>query len=130
MGHESKQKAERRHTKKAFGGRSAQEVYRTLAFPAHARCECGSAKIAIRARSFAPLDGVLKEPAFAMHLASQNGGQLPVVDFTSGKYVRIGVAYACDGCRKSLQVTAAKAPSWVCVEFDECPDQDRVSVQV
>lgn len=120
------------HTKKLFDGRqTAEEVHRSLAFPADARCACGSKKVAIRVRVFWPADDLVREkPEFAMQMAARHGGRLPVVEFKHGKHVRVGDAFACDLCKSVLEKEAAKAPSWVVVEVDRGPGPDNAQVQV
>ena len=71
-----------------------------------------------------------ENPEVIMALAAANEGCVPMVEFTYGKFVRIGDAYACPHCRHDLEVTASRRPSWVLVEFKEGPGADRPLVQV
>jgi hypothetical protein len=142
MGHQSRARASRKaetiHRRKLFDGKTtADELHREHAFPHDAYCgSCGSRKIAVRARTFAPMDWVLaNSPQWAMMEASKHNGQLPVVPIKGAggstlKYVRIGDAYACDLCKKQLEVEAAKGPSFVIVHFDHGPGPEKTVVQV
>lgn len=135
MGHQSRirqdRKAETIHRKKLFDGKlTAEEVHRGH-FPQDAYCKCGSTKVAICVRTFWPVEDLIRNrPEAAMALAAQHGGKLPCVDFTMGKHVRVGMAYACDSCKATLERKAASAPSWVVVEIDRGPGPDKPVVQV
>jgi len=115
---------------KMFGGATAQEVHQKLVFGGRACGKCG-APATIRCLSFAPFKEMSERaPEVIMALAAANEGCVPMVEFTYGKFVRIGDAYACPHCRHDLEVTASRRPSWVLVEFKEGPGADRPLVQV
>ena len=129
-------KPENIHRRQLFGGRTtAEEVHRSH-FPPDARCQCGSRKVAIRARTFMPLFDFLKDYAqAAMALAAQHGGQLPCVDLRGPgnrpvKHVRLGEVYGCDGCKALLEKTLAKGPSYVVVDIQRGPGPERSIIQV
>jgi len=134
MGQEAKTRQARKqaviHRRRLFDGKvTAEELHRALAF--QGRCgECGGPP-AIRARTFAPIEELhRRSPEFLIQLALRNEGRVPVIEFTYGKFVCIGDAYACDLCRGALERELAKAPSWVLVELDNGPGKDRPIVQV
>ena len=81
---------------------------------------CGKNAV-MTARVFAPLDGLPKEHLIVMGL-NHPGGQVPVVDTKSGKYVRIGEAAACALHRSDLERESAKHKDTWFVEFDYGPD--------
>jgi glutaredoxin len=121
------------HLKKFMGGQmTPNEAHRKLAFGGH-RCDSGGCgqPAAIRIRVFAPADEVMqRSPEFLIQLAAKNEGQIPVVDFRQGKYIRISEVYACDHCKGDAERAAAKGPSWTCVEIDRgIPDKVQVQVQ-
>ena len=129
---EKKAREERLHRRKLWNGRcTSEEVWRQH-LPQDARCGgCGSSKVAMRVRTFVPLDWLLnKAPQLAMEIAAKNEGRLHLVDFTHGKHVRVGDAFACDLCKKALEQEAAKAPSHVTVQIDRGPGPDNPIVQV
>lgn len=137
MGADSRTKNERIHRRKLWDGKTtAEELYRTHAFPPDARCKCGSPKIAIRARSFMALKKLLAElPPLAMQIASQHEGRIPIVEMRGPgnvpiKYVRIGDAFACDLCKRDLEKACAKHPSDIIIHIDKGPEPDRPVIQV
>ena len=103
------------------GEYSPSEVHKALAWGGR-RCDKCGAPSAIRIRVFAEYKEVLqRSPEFVMKLAADHNGEVPVVDFKSGKFIRVSEAFACAGCKQEAQREAAKAPSWCCVEIDEGP---------
>lgn len=137
MGKDSNIKAQRIHTRKLFNGQTtAEEVHRKYAFPPDAHCKCGSPKVAIRVRSFFPMSRLLKDhPQTAMHIAAQHSGNIPIVEMRGPgnvpvKYVRIGDAFACDMCKRELEVAASKHPSDVIIHVDRGPGPERPVFQV
>ena len=110
------------HRQKFMGGAaSPPELHRALAWGGR-RCDaCGGASV-VRILVFAEYRECLRRsPEFMLKLASEHDGQVPVVDFKQGKYVRVSCAYACANCRAEAERQAAKAPSWCCVEIDAGP---------
>jgi len=121
-----------RSSSKLFGGRfTSDEVWRQ-SLPSDARCGgCGSAKVAMRIRTFVPVDWLLKErPQLAIQIAAKHEGKLPCVEFTHGRHVRVGDAFACDFCKRELEKQAAKAPNYVTVQIDRGPGEDKPIIQV
>lgn len=105
------------------GEYTPQEVHRALAWGGRKCDKCGQ-PAAVRVRVFADAQEVMqRSPQFIMKLAAENNGQVPVVDFKQGKFIRVSQAYGCSGCRADLEHEAAKAPSWCCVEIDEGPKE-------
>lgn len=132
MGRESQAKQERKqeviHRTRLFGGQSAEDFYHSMH---NKRCQQCGAKAVMRAITFAPLAELhQRSPEFLIQLAQENQGTIPMVDFTTGKFVRVGEAWACGACRKDLQRQAAKAPSWCQVEFHDGPGPDNPVVAV
>lgn len=126
MGSRSKQKAEKIHVKRFMGGRqSPEQVHRELAWNGAWCGGCGSKAPVIRIITFAPFDELDKRDEgkmWLMQVALQNGGRVPIVEFTYGKFVRLGKVYACAGCRKDAEVASARGkPDWVLVEIQEAP---------
>lgn len=130
MGHEAKKRAEVRHFRKLFDGKmTAEEVHQSVALR-DKKCPCGLPAL-IRCRFFAPVkDMVDKNPQFMMQLAAQHNGTVPVVETKHGKMVRFSEAYSCTQHKSALEREAAKAPSWVLVDFDYGPGPDKAIVQV
>jgi len=125
------------HFNKLFGGKmTAEEVHRSTALRGR-KCPCGL-QAAGRAISFAPLSDLFdKDPMRVRWLAQQNGGQIPIVQFKTGredasaqKFVRLGEAVYCDICRSACEKAMAKLPSWVLVDWDRGPGKDKVVSQV
>lgn len=118
------------HLKKFMGGLlSPREAHRKFAFGGRGCTECGQPAV-IRIRTFGELTEVNKRsPQFLMLLAKENEGRVPVVDFTYGKFVKMGEAFACRDCAAKAEQAAAKAPSWCVVEIDKGP-KDEMAMQV
>lgn len=94
------------------------------------KCPCGLAATC-RAISFAPAEELVKRaPALLGQIMLINGGEVPVVEFTYGKFIKIGEVFACNLCRVSMERQAAKGPSWVLVNIETGPEPIRPSVQV
>lgn len=120
------QKPENIHRRKLFDGRTtAAEVHARHVFAGKKCNGCGGPP-AIRIRSFVPADWLLREkPEVAMELAALHGGSIPCVDFTMGRYVRVGDAFACALCRRTCEREAAKAPSYFVMQIDEGPGPEK-----
>ena len=105
------------------GMMSPQEVHRALAWGGR-KCDACGGPAAERIRVFAEYKEVLqRSPEFVMKLAAEHNGEVPVVDFKSGKFIRVSKAFACANCKGEAERQAAKAPSWCCVEIDRGPDE-------
>jgi len=118
--------SEKIHSKKLFKGRAADEIHRRLM---GGKCLCGQ-PAAIMIRVFAPLVEMLQTSAqFVMRLQAEYGS-LPVVDFKTGKFLRVSQVFACDHCKTGAEREAAKAPSHWCVEIDRGPGPEKTIVQV
>lgn len=118
------------HLKKFMGGLlTPKEAHRKYAFGGRGCTECGQPAV-VRIRTFGEVSEVNeRSPQFLMQLAKANEGHVPIVDFTYGKFVRMGEAFACRDCASKLEQEAARAPSWCLVEIDRGP-KDEVAVQV
>jgi hypothetical protein len=117
------------HRRQLFDGRETAEQVHWGAFPG-AKCACGLPP-AIRCVTFAPIGDLLEQdPLRAQAMAQANGGQLPMVRFTYGVFVKIGEMFACSLCKATLEKVAARLPSWVLVEWDRGPGPDSPIVQV
>lgn len=121
------------HHRKFMGGKETpQETHRKVVF-AGKKCPCGLPP-ATRAITFATVKDLRdKEPERIISLAVEHNGQLPVVEFntngTPEKFIRLGVAFACDICKPAIEKAMARLPSWVLVEWDGGPDP-RNKIQV
>lgn len=128
------------HRSKLFKGRkTAEEVHREYGM--RGRCSlCGGAPV-ILVRMLALIEDVKKQSMpywVALCQSAASNGQVdnagnvkvPYVNTTYGKMIRISQALACRDHRKDLEVTAARAPSWVLVEIDRGPGADNPVVQV
>lgn len=118
------------HLKTFMGGQmTPKEAHIKYAFGGRACDKCG-APAEVCVRTFGEIKEVSRRsPQFLMQLARDNDGQVPMVDFTYGKFVAMGRAYACKNCERELEVEAAKAPSWCLVEIDKGP-KDTITEQV
>lgn len=133
MGKDSTLKKQRRgeviHLRKLFGGKTAEEVHRSIALRGR-KCQCGI-QASFRVVSFAPVDELVKRaPLLLVQLARENGGQVPIVHTKHGKHVKVGETFGCDICKVAVQRVAAKAPSWVIVDFDWGPTPTKAHGQV
>jgi hypothetical protein len=96
------------------------------------KCPCGL-DACCSAISFAPLaEFARSDHGLAMlgQIMARNGGSPPVVEFTYGKFVKIGETFSCEMCRPAMEKAAAMGPSWVQVEIRRGPGPSRPSVQV
>jgi hypothetical protein len=116
------------HINKFMDGQmTPQEAHRKFAWGGK-KCDACGGPAAARIRVFAEYKECLqRSPEFMLKLAANNGGEVPVVDFKTGKFIRVSEAFACANCRATLEKEAAKAPSWCCVEIDTGP-KDKVQV--
>lgn len=128
------------HRSKLFNGkRTAAEVHAQFGFVD--RCGlCGGPPV-IKVKMMALISEIKKRsPEYwvAICSAAAQGGHLdrngnimvPYIDTTYGKMIRFSQNTACAAHRRELEVTAAKAPSWVLVEIDRGPGADNPIVQV
>ena len=126
----SKAKPKNIHIKRfADGKETPAEMHQRIAWGGR-RCDVCPGAAVVRCISFAPFAEISqRSPELIMQLAAQNDGNVPMVEFTYGKFVRIANAFACGACKKDLAKAAAKAPSWVLIEFRELPKMN-TQVQV
>jgi len=118
------------HIKKFMSGEmSPSEAHKKYAWGGK-RCNACNGAAAVRCLSFAPFTE-LEQRAMPLLLdvIAKNDGRVPIVEFTYGKFVRIGEAFACSGCQKDLAKQAASGPSWVLHEF-QLPPKDTFQVGV
>ena len=128
------------HKTKLFKGlKTAEEVHREYGM--RGRCSlCGEAPV-ILVRMLALISDIKVQSMpywVALCQSAASNGQvdeggnikIPYIDTTYGKMIRISQALACQSHRKDLEVTAARAPSWVLVEIDRGPGADAPIIQV
>lgn len=109
------------HVKKFMDGKIAPEELHAMFAWAGKKCRCGTTPF-VRCLSFAPFAELNERaPGMLVQMAIENNGTIPMVEFTYGKFVRIGEAYACGRCMRALERAAAKHPSWVLVEWQKAP---------
>ena len=111
------------HVKKFMDGRmSPQELHRALGI--RKKCEQCGAPAAVRIRVLVELAELVKrQPEFVAQImaTNQNGPYVPTIDTKYGKMVKISDVGACENCRKSAEIAAARGPSWCIVEIDRGP---------
>lgn len=140
MGHQSRIRAARKaakpeiiHREKLFGGReTAMDVHRQLAWHG-GRCNgCGSGQTVIQIATHMLTKEIIdKHPSIAARIMmAAEDGQIPSWKSKYGPMTMVGVAYACAACRQSLESAAAKGPSYVLVEIDRGPGEDKIVSQV
>lgn len=122
-----------RHVKKLMGGRrTAQEVHQLYAFPPGAKCHTCMRRPLLRAITMARVDDAKQHFQHIAELPLEALVKLLVtlkgVDGKPEPYVRLGMAYACKQCSRDLERTLAKLPSWVCVEINRGPAQEKLIV--
>jgi hypothetical protein len=110
-------------TKFANGRETPQEMHRRLAWGGK-RCDACKGPPVVRCITYAPfVDLSQRSPELLASLAAKNDGRIPMVEFTHGKYVKVGQAFACAACHKNLQRTAAHgAASYIQHEWDWGPE--------
>lgn len=128
----TKKKQEIIHRRKLFGGvKTAEEVHAEHGF--RQRCaKCGGPP-AIQVRMFMEHDEFVKrspEMAAAIAMTNPDGPYIPCVPMTFGAMVKYATVTACKLHQKDLELTAAKAPSYILVEIDYGPGADKPNVQV
>lgn len=128
------QRRDQRHTKRSFGGRSAQDVHAELAFAPGAKCKTCGRRPEVRAITMAPLDEARKRAPIIDELARHDPERLMTMlvqikenptDVAGKPYVRLGIVYACESCAPSMEKTLAKLPSWVICETNRGPNPRR-----
>lgn len=98
----------------------------------NAKCPCGL-DANTRAISYAKLEDLMKHTGgqeLVGRLLVAHRGQVPIIEFTYGKFVKIGEMFACAMCRPTMEKAAAKGPSWVLVHIDRGPGPEKPVVQV
>ncbi len=126
-------KPEIRHTKQFMDGRmTPEELHRQVGL--RAKCVGCGQPAAIRIKVLAQLEELTKrQPEFVAALAVTNptGPCVPTVQTIYGPMVKISDVGACDLCRKTAEIAAARgAPSWCIVEIDRGPGPQNAQVQV
>lgn len=129
---EKKKPAEKIHMDRFMDGAATpQEVHRTLGIN-KACVGCGR-PAGIRIKVLAEYgELVQRNPDFValLMVASPDGATVPTVATKYGPMVLISDIGACELCRKTAEVAAARgAPSWCIVEIDRGP-REAVHVQV
>jgi hypothetical protein len=137
VGHQSRIRQDRKkqeviHRTKLFGGvKTAAEVNAELGW--RQRCaKCSGAPV-IKVRMFMLYEEFVKRaPQLAVAIAASNpdGPFIPTVPTTFGPMVKYASVCACRSHQKELELTAAKAPSYILVEIDRGPGADKPVVQV
>lgn len=128
----SKKKKQIIHRSKLFKGqKTAQEIHAQYGF--RSKClKCGGPPV-IRVKMMMHVtDFKQKAPEWASAIALTNpkGQDVPTIPTTYGPMVKYADVTACRHHAKDLELTAAKAPSWVLVEIDRGPGADNPVVQV
>lgn len=121
------------HTDKLFGGReTAMDVHRKLAWNGAHCYVCGSGETVVRiSYGQSPFDLMAHEPGIASQLImASEDQQLPVWQSKYGPMVWFWAECVCSQCRTYAEREAAKLPSYILVEMDNGPGQDKVIVQV
>ncbi len=128
------------HKSKLFKGqKTAEEVHREYGM--RGRCSlCGGSPVImvrmlaliedVKAQSMPYWVAICQSAASNGHIDDEGNVKVPYINTTYGKMIRISQALACGPHRKDLEVTAARAPSWVLVEIDRGPGADAPIVQV
>lgn len=107
-----------------------RKVHSQLAFPINAKCNGCGRRPMIRGITLCPMDEARKRmPELeALMVADPDGFMKNVVeirenpkDVTGKPYLRLGIAYACETCKRELEKTLAKSPSWMIVEINYGP---------
>lgn len=123
------------HRKKLFRGvKTAEQVYRELAFANRKCAECGGPP-AIRVKVFYPLTEIHETLLDAVKLECLVTGEPPPILRANEKYgnqliMKVSDIVACERCAAALERAAAKAPSYAIVDIDRGPGKDRPIVQV
>jgi len=120
-----------RHIRKLMGGAmSAREVHQKHAFPPGAKCQSCGRRPLLRAITLAPIDEAKRYYPEIEALPSPDLFKILVpLDPGDGKprpHVRLGVAYACRECGPTMERALAKLPSWVVVDINRGPAQERM----
>lgn len=126
-----KHKPETRHIRKLAGGSmTPQEMHRAIGL--RKRCVGCGQPAAVRIKVLVQLSELVKrQPEFVAQIMATNpeGPVMPTVPTKFGPMVKVSDVGACELCRKTAMVTAARAPSWALVEIDEGP-KNTTQVQV
>jgi hypothetical protein len=129
-----KPKPEVIHIKKfADGKETPREMHRRIAFAGRKCFGCGSHKVAIRIKTLAPVDEITKRnPSLVAALIARNplGPFLQTIKTRHGAMLLVADISACDLCQSEAEKAAARGPSWVIVDIDRGPDDDKPMVQV
>lgn len=139
MAHKSRASATRAkqeviHRSKLFGGlTTAAEVHSRQGF--RQPCEAPGCKNlpVIQVRMLMLHDEFLKRsPQMAAGIAASNpdGPFVPTIPTTFGPMVMYSKVCACRTHQKELELSAAKAPSWILVEIDRGPGSEKAQVAV
>lgn len=128
-----KRKPKIRHTTKFMGGRmTPDELHRQMGL--RVKCTGCGQPAAIRIKVLAALDELTaREPELvaAITITNPDGRFVPTVQTIHGPMVKISDVGACDLCRKTAEIAAARgAPSWCIVEIDRGPGAQNAQVQV
>ena len=121
-------------SKFANGQETPLEMHRRIAWAGKGCDRCGGPPV-VRCISYAPFKELDANcPEFLASIAMQNEGKVPMVEFTYGKFVRIGKSFACANCSKAMQHQAAagtRKKSWILLDWDWGPEpKNPVSGQV
>jgi hypothetical protein len=113
----------------ADGKETPMQMHQRLAWGGKVCTTCGGAPV-LRIKTFMKVEDftVNVEPGMMAMIAQACGGKLPSVPTKYGPIVRIGDAFACRACQRDAEVSAAKLPGYVIVEFDRGPDQLKIRV--
>ncbi len=140
MGSQSRSKIKRQgrneiqHRTKLFGGvRTAEEVHAIQGI--RQPCQgpgCKNLPV-VQAKMFMLHDEFIErcpQMAVAIAISNPDGSRsIPCVPMTFGPMVMFSKVAACRTHQRELEVTAARAPSWVLVEINHGPGADKPQVQ-
>lgn len=124
-------KAKTIHIKKFQDGRvTPREYHAANAFPIGAKCKICKSPPMIQICSFGEEKECWKLDPGLRVLASVNPEKYAtmLVELKSGRYLRLGVVYACDSCTPAAERAAAQHPSWVWCRIDRAPDPVKLVV--
>jgi hypothetical protein len=125
-------KVQQGYGQKLFGGKTtAEELWKKHGLGG-AKCLCGRPG-AIKILIFCGLvDFYQRFPSQAEVIAATNphGPFVPSFPSAFGHLVKLSEVVACEGCQKTAEMEAAKAPSWCIVDIQRGPAKDVIIGQV
>lgn len=125
-------KDEPRFMKRFMNGQlTPDEVWRKFTLRGRSCFTCNNPKGAILIRVFMPFTEAWDRNsqfmlAMTQWAIAQGLGAIPTVEFGNPPvhYIRISEKVACDNCKKTAELAAARGPSWCVVEIKRGPDMN------